>query len=404
MSEVQVRPFRRPDREQLTALVNAHIQAVVPGVSVSVNTVMSQLERDPGEFIVDPWVAERTTLVAEQRGRVVAAAHLLRFGTGEEVGEDMRGAGEVNWLLYWPEASYWPDSGAAAEALMTACLAQLRSLAGDALVRRRRPARPRRVRRSPSSGRTSARCTSGRVRPRRPHRDRAASPGSTSCRGRRSRPSPACGWVVPSASTARGSTGRSATSWSATSRSRPTWPRAGASPTSAAGPTSATSTSTRPTAAAASPPGWSGTRRTGCAWPGWSGCWSMPGPKRKPCGPCWPASASASSLAPPAAGTIEFAHEGSGPHPVRPAGGGPDRRGGQAGGQGPRGARQGPRDHREPDRLRPAGGQAVDLPALRRADPAAADGPRERVRRGGRGGGRRGHVLRGRRPGVRLEP
>ncbi|HEX8929440.1 MAG TPA: N-acetyltransferase, partial [Actinomycetota bacterium] len=52
MSSVEVRPFRRSDREQLTALVNAHVQAVV---SVSVNTVMSQLERDPGEFIVDPW-------------------------------------------------------------------------------------------------------------------------------------------------------------------------------------------------------------------------------------------------------------------------------------------------------------------------------------------------------------
>ena len=126
MSEVQVRPFRRPDREQLTALVNAHVQAVVPGVSVSVNTVMSQLERDPGEFIVDPWVAERGTLVAEQRGRVVAAAHLLRYGAGAEVGETIRGAGEVNWLLYWPEASYWPDSTAAADALMAACLDRLR--------------------------------------------------------------------------------------------------------------------------------------------------------------------------------------------------------------------------------------------------------------------------------------
>ena len=126
MSEVQVRPFRRPDREQLTALVNAHVQAVVPGVSVSVNTVMSQLERDPGEFIVDPWVAERGTLVAEQRGRVVAAAHLLRYGAGAEVGETIRGAGEINWLLYWPEASYWPDSTAAAGALMAACLDQLR--------------------------------------------------------------------------------------------------------------------------------------------------------------------------------------------------------------------------------------------------------------------------------------
>ena len=126
MSEVQVRPFRRPDREQLTALVNAHVQAVVPGVTVSVNTVMSQLERDPGEFIVDPWVAERGTLVADQRGRVVAAAHLLRYGAGAEVGETIRGAGEINWLLYWPEASYWPDSTAAADALMAACLDQLR--------------------------------------------------------------------------------------------------------------------------------------------------------------------------------------------------------------------------------------------------------------------------------------
>ena len=41
MSQVRVRPFRRADREQLTALVNAHVQAVVPGISVSVNTVLA---------------------------------------------------------------------------------------------------------------------------------------------------------------------------------------------------------------------------------------------------------------------------------------------------------------------------------------------------------------------------
>jgi hypothetical protein len=46
MPSVEVRPFRRGDRDQLTALVNAHVQAVVPSVSVSINTVMSQLERD----------------------------------------------------------------------------------------------------------------------------------------------------------------------------------------------------------------------------------------------------------------------------------------------------------------------------------------------------------------------
>lgn len=126
MSETQVRPFRRSDREQLTDLVNAHVRAVVPGLSVPVNTVLSALEREPGEFITDPWVTDRVTLVAEQRARVVAAAHLLRYGTGEEVGEFYRDAGEIRWLVHWPAASYWPDSIVASEALMTACLAQMR--------------------------------------------------------------------------------------------------------------------------------------------------------------------------------------------------------------------------------------------------------------------------------------
>jgi GNAT superfamily N-acetyltransferase len=127
MSVVQVRPLRRADREQLTALVNAHAQAVVPGVAVSVNTVLSLLERNPGEFIVDPWVAERVTLVAEQRRRVVAAAHLLRYGFDDQVGKSYRDSAEVSWLLFWREASFWPDSAAAAATLMDACLDQLRS-------------------------------------------------------------------------------------------------------------------------------------------------------------------------------------------------------------------------------------------------------------------------------------
>jgi hypothetical protein len=42
----------------------------VPGLGASVATVLSQLEREPGEFIVDPWVTERVTLVAEQHDRV----------------------------------------------------------------------------------------------------------------------------------------------------------------------------------------------------------------------------------------------------------------------------------------------------------------------------------------------
>ena len=67
MSSVQVRPFRRSDRDQLTQLVNAHAAAVVPGMSASVSTVLGSLERQPGEFIEDPWVSERVTLVADQQ-------------------------------------------------------------------------------------------------------------------------------------------------------------------------------------------------------------------------------------------------------------------------------------------------------------------------------------------------
>ena len=48
----EVRPFLRHDREQLTDLVNAQVKAVVPGCSVPVETMLSQMERDPGEYIV----------------------------------------------------------------------------------------------------------------------------------------------------------------------------------------------------------------------------------------------------------------------------------------------------------------------------------------------------------------
>src|ERR671936_300530 len=110
MSSIEVRPFRRSDREQLTYLLNAHAAAVIPGVSASVNTVMGQLEREPAEFIVDPWVSERATLVAEQRRRIVAAAHLLRYAADDRVSASYRDAGEIRWFLFWPEAPYSPDS------------------------------------------------------------------------------------------------------------------------------------------------------------------------------------------------------------------------------------------------------------------------------------------------------
>lgn len=99
-----IRPFSRADRDQLTALVNAHVAAVVPGASVSVNALMSQVEREPAELIVDPWVIDRRTVVAIERDVVVAGAHVQQFADDERVGESYRGMRAVRWLVARPDA------------------------------------------------------------------------------------------------------------------------------------------------------------------------------------------------------------------------------------------------------------------------------------------------------------
>jgi GNAT superfamily N-acetyltransferase len=129
MSPVRVRSFQRRDRDQLTDLVNAHASAVIPGQGVSVAAMLSHLEREPGEFIVDPWVTERVTLVAEQNNRVAAAAHLLRYGDDDQVSAAYRGGGEIRWLLFWPEGPvspnpWWTAGTQAASDLIIACIEQ----------------------------------------------------------------------------------------------------------------------------------------------------------------------------------------------------------------------------------------------------------------------------------------
>jgi len=115
-----VRSFERHDRDQLTELVNLHISAVIPGVAVSVNTVMSQLEREPLETIVDPWVVERMCLVVtDDQDRLHAAALLHRFGSGPGVSPDFVDAGEIRWLIFSPGPL---ESG---RRLLDSCLAVL---------------------------------------------------------------------------------------------------------------------------------------------------------------------------------------------------------------------------------------------------------------------------------------
>jgi GNAT superfamily N-acetyltransferase len=96
--------FRPEHLPQVRALVNCHLNAAVPGWSLPEAFIASRLEREPEEDVVDPWVVQRTTLCAVQRDRVVAAAHLLRYGDDERTSEAYRAVGEIAWLLAWPGA------------------------------------------------------------------------------------------------------------------------------------------------------------------------------------------------------------------------------------------------------------------------------------------------------------
>ncbi len=116
---MEIRAFHRRDRDQLTELVNAHIGAVVPGWAVSVSALLAQLEREPAQYVVDPWVVERTALVALERDRVVAGAYLKRYASDSRVTPDYDGAGEIAWLVCLPTKM---DAGAG---LAAACVQQL---------------------------------------------------------------------------------------------------------------------------------------------------------------------------------------------------------------------------------------------------------------------------------------
>lgn len=100
----EVRPFVRADRDGLTSLVNRHVAAVLPGGAVPTSVLLSQLERDAHEYIIDPWVIDRHTIVGIERDRVVAAAHLKRYGRDERVSESYRDVGDIYWFVCDPKA------------------------------------------------------------------------------------------------------------------------------------------------------------------------------------------------------------------------------------------------------------------------------------------------------------
>jgi GNAT superfamily N-acetyltransferase len=109
---VSVEPHRDLHLEQLQRLVNCHLAGVVPGWRLPTRVIAGSLETD-----ADHWVAERHTLCAVEEDRLLGATQVLRYTTLGAVGPGYRGAAELAWLLFWPEAE------AAASALIEAARA-----------------------------------------------------------------------------------------------------------------------------------------------------------------------------------------------------------------------------------------------------------------------------------------
>jgi GNAT superfamily N-acetyltransferase len=111
---VSVEPHRDLHLDQLQRLVNCHLAGVVPGWRLPAGIIASSLRPLPGDPEPDLWVAERHTLCAVEEGRLLGAAHILRYTSRAAVGAGYRGAAELAWLLFWPEAE------SAAQALIDA--------------------------------------------------------------------------------------------------------------------------------------------------------------------------------------------------------------------------------------------------------------------------------------------
>ncbi len=85
--------------DQLQYLINSHLGSLIPGWALPSEYIASCLERNPNEFVTDPWVCERKTLIAMKNDRVCAAAHILRYRKDSPA----EGRGEIDWFVCWPK-------------------------------------------------------------------------------------------------------------------------------------------------------------------------------------------------------------------------------------------------------------------------------------------------------------
>ncbi len=115
----EIVPYEHDHLPQVCELVNLHLSSAVPGWALPAEVIEAAMQRNPGEYVIDPWVAERKTICAVEGKRVVGIAHLLHYGSGDDVGVHYKGAGDISWFLVWPEF------GGAVHNLLGACQKQM---------------------------------------------------------------------------------------------------------------------------------------------------------------------------------------------------------------------------------------------------------------------------------------
>ena len=87
----------------LRDLINLHIGAALPGWWLPAEAIAVALERNRGQYVIDPWVVDRATFVVGTPYRLASAAHVLRYGGDESVGPAYRGSATIAWAVGVPD-------------------------------------------------------------------------------------------------------------------------------------------------------------------------------------------------------------------------------------------------------------------------------------------------------------
>jgi GNAT superfamily N-acetyltransferase len=116
----EIRAFQYSDLSQLTQLINLHITMLIPSWGLPSSIILSHLDDNPEQPVLNPWVFERKTLCAFVGEQLVAAAHLLHYGNEPTIFKDYRDLGDIAWFVFEPE--FMPE----ARDLLAACHQQMR--------------------------------------------------------------------------------------------------------------------------------------------------------------------------------------------------------------------------------------------------------------------------------------